>query len=247
MIAQQTREPEEELSQVCAVIIAAHSAARWIESCLASWAAVQVPAGWTVDLRIGVDGCPSTARSLTRMGVHYRYSEHNVGPYLIRNSLIAASPADAFAIFDADDMVDPGYLTALLPLAGDGGIAGPARRTLKGDRIVHRNFPYASGVCVISGAAWTRLGGYRPWRMAADHDFIQRARALGIQVQSPSEPLYTRRQHHANITQQSDTGLWSKARAELKRESAHLIAEAKGPHDLRVNPETVEFQDNADT
>jgi len=196
------------------VILAAHGASRWIAECLGSIRAQQMPSGWTVDLRIGVDGCRQTAATLDGLGVPYYRSEKNVGPYLMRNSLIALRPADCYAIFDADDVMEAGYLQTLIALAGTDGIAGSARRTINHTgRVMGNTFGrFHSGVCVISHGAWTTVGAYRPERLASDVDMIARAGLLRVQIRKTSLPLYRRRRHRHSLTQEKDTGIGSTAR-----------------------------------
>ena len=222
-----------------AVIIAAYRAERWIGECLEAWEAVEVPDGWEVDIRIGVDGCEGTRATLN--GTAHWFSAANVGPYLIRNSLIAQEPADVYVIFDADDLPHADYLTELLPMTDGGGIAGAARRTIneQGEE-TSEHCPYANGVCVIHHAAWQRLGGYRPWRVAADHDLIQRARAMGITIHKHGRALYTRRLHPDSLTQHDEIGRNSPHRLARKSWTRKAVTAARGnPEALRIAPEVV--------
>jgi glycosyltransferase involved in cell wall biosynthesis len=225
------------------VIIAAYRAERWIEACLDAWDAVEVPDGWTLDVRIGVDGCHRTADLLHFLGIHYWWSGKNVGTYLIRNSLIARVKADAYVIFDADDMPHADYLTELLPMTSDGSIAGAARRSIdETGKEISAHYPYANGVCVIPSDTWDQLGGYRSWRVAADHDLIQRAKAMGIRVRKHRSALYTRRVHPDSLTRSEDVGLRSRHRRRRKTETRTLVRQARrNPELLRVDPETVEL------
>jgi hypothetical protein len=211
--------------------------------CIRAWEAVRVPDGWRISLWVGVDGCEATRQTLADHGVEAWWSPENVGPYLIRNSLIARTPSETYVIFDADDMPHPDYLAELLPMTADGSIAGAARRSIdhRGDQI-SAHYPYANGVCVIPHEAWAKLGGYRPWRVAADHDLIQRAKAMGIPVRKHNDALYTRRVHPDSLTRREDVGLRSRHRRKRKSETRTLIRQARrNPERLRVDPETVEL------
>ena len=226
-----------------AVIIAAYRAERWIEQCLDAWDAVAVPDGWELDIWIGVDGCQRTASLLHLIGVHYWWSGKNVGPYLIRNSLIARVNADAYVIFDADDMPHADYLTELLPMTADGSIAGAARRTIDetGD-VVEKIWGYMWGVSVIPTEAWDMVGGYRPWRVAADYDLILRAKAMGVRVKEHTGALYTRRIHDSNLTRSSEYGMRSSYRNRMKSRARRCVRQARrNPESLRITPETVEL------
>lgn len=212
--------------KTCAVIISVYQAhAPWLRECLASIRA-QVPTpGWSYEVRIGVDGCAETSLILHLLGEDHWVSPVNVGPYVVRNSLIGLQAADAYAIFDADDVMHPGYLLSTLGVAGD-GIAGAGRFTMDAHGRVNRTYlcRYQNGVAVFSRRVWETLGGFRPWRVAADHDFIQRAKAAGIPVTKIEAPLYYRRMHAGSLTNSADTVLHGPLRAELKRQGDALIA-----------------------
>jgi glycosyltransferase involved in cell wall biosynthesis len=201
-----------------AVIIAAYRAERWIGECLASWEAVRVPDGWTLDLRIGVDGCPGTAKELDRLGVTYRYSAKNVGPYLIRNALIEEARADCYTIFDADDRVLPVHQELLLPLAGRNNVSAGGRYEIdaNGNRINPRPLRHSNGVCVISHGAWTKVGGFRPWRIAADADMHARLPLLGVHKRKTPTPVFERRSHPHSLTRAPGTRHQSPARRQAK-------------------------------
>lgn len=222
----------------CAVIIAAWRAERWIAECLRSIRRQRVSGAWAIETRIGVDGCPVTSQKLLELGVGHWYSERNVGPYIIRNSLIGMKRADAYATFDADDVMLPGYLERLLRLVRKDGIAGSARATIGEDgRLIMRRNNYGHGVAIYSHNAWVRLGGFRPWRITADSDLIARALKLGIPLRTTGRPLYRRRRHPGSLTQCPETKMGSDLREQLKA----LSRELRDAGDLVVEPETVQL------
>lgn len=223
--------------RTCAVIVAAWRAAPWIGECLRSIDAQRRRPRWRYEVRVGVDGCEQTAQALDLLGRSYWWSPENVGAYVLRNSLIGLGRADAYAVFDADDVMRRDYLYELLRILGNaGGIAGSARQTVNlAGQITSRMAPYGHGVSVIGDRAWRRLGGYRSWRIAADSDLVARAKALGIRVRASRRPLYTRRKHPDSLTQAPETAMGSDARNAVKELSRELIDAG----DLVVIPETV--------
>lgn len=228
----------------CAVIVAAYRTSEaWLTECVDAIRAQEPLDGWEYELRIGVDGCDDTAAALDRMGQAYQYSEENVGPYLIRNALIQGSPAEAYAIFDADDVMDPSYLRSLIPKAMPGAIAGAARREMDaGGKVVRSRQSYINGICLLSHVAWQKVGGYRPWRIAADHDLVQRAQAMRITIHRHTEPSYSRRAHAGSLTHHPETGFRSRARKNMKRESQRRILRARmSKESLRVEPTCATF------
>lgn len=221
-----------------AVIIAAYAAERWIVDCVRSVLHQKPTAGWTYELRIGVDACPATSAALEAAGIPHYVARENSGAYVVRNSLIGlAPPANAYAIFDADDVMLPEYLHTLLAVSEGTAIAGGARV-----QVTERLSPvsqaaqrFQNGVCLIPASAWSALGGYRADRMASDDDLIHRARALGLPVCPHDAPLYLRRVHAESLTQAKGTALGSAARQAVRAEHARLRAMGE----LRVTPRTV--------
>lgn len=197
--------------KICAVIIAAWQSEEWIKDCVEAVLKQRSSMAWKYELRLGIDGCSQTRAVVDKLGYAYYWSPKNVGAYVMRNSLMA-EPADAYAVFDADDMMMESYLAVLLQLVKN-GIAGAGRITIdeRGRKIQSRT-SFRQGVCVISKEALRRLGGYREERIASDADLIARAKALGVPVNKASACLYYRRKHPASLTQHGDTGMKSTQR-----------------------------------
>jgi hypothetical protein len=214
--------------------MAARGASKWIGKALESIDFQEARPGWEYSLRIGVDACPETSRTLTKAGRAHWYAREHVGPYIMRNSLVELEAAEAYAIFDADDVMRPSYLRELLAGVGPDGISGGGRTQVREDgRIIRRRAGYKGGVAIIAHGAWQRLGGYRPWPVAADHDLILRARALQIPVRAINRSLYIRRVHPASLTQDERTGFRSELRRQFAGRAKHLT---KLGLDLHVHP-----------
>jgi glycosyltransferase involved in cell wall biosynthesis len=224
--------------KTAAVIVATWRNERWIMECVESIRAQKV-SGWDVEVRIGVDGCQATSAVLSYNDVGHWYSPENVGPHVIRNSLITQAPADVYVIFDGDDVMTEGFLAALLPQVGD-GLAWPDRQHCDADMTPMEAGPFScvNGVAAYSREAMTRLGGFRPWRIAADHDAARRARVMGIPTKRATGAVLLRRRHPNALTEARDTSLTSQRRLERKRESRELVRRGE----LYVDPETVEMQ-----
>lgn len=224
----------------CAVIVAAYQAQPWIAECLHSVMNQAGLDGWTFSVRVGVDGCKETSHFLSNtLKFPHAFSPERVGPYLIRNSLIALERADAYAIFDADDVMEPAYLRTLAPLAMPNGVAGGMRRgmTVDGKPIASSARPFRVGVCVYSHEAITKLGGFHPWDFGADHDAIKRALALGIPITSDiSGVLYRRRHHPGSLTADPEIGLGTERRHQLRFASAEMIGQGHTVADFTTTP-----------
>src|SRR6185436_2359326 len=102
--------------KICAIIVSAWKASAWIKDCVESINKQRPTLAWEYDLRLGIDGCHETRAVVKEMGQKFYWNPVNAGVYLMRNSLIQLAPADAYAVFDADDMMMDTYLNILLPL-----------------------------------------------------------------------------------------------------------------------------------
>lgn len=217
-----------ELPRVAAVIMAVRNAnRRWLKDAIASVRRQRRLKGWAYTLELGVDACEATSSMLLELGEPHWFSSSHVGPYVMRNTLMQAPPADAFAVFDADDVMHREYLKTLIPLAEKWGIAGAARRTIgPDDRVLTRRSVYGSGVAVFSRRALEQLGGYKSWINGADWDLAQRADALGITRRSHPEVLYDRRRHpgslHITVGKERRDAAVRSAAADLERGILHV-------------------------
>jgi hypothetical protein len=210
-------------TQTCAIIISAWKANPvWLLEALESVEQQVRRKGWRYQVRLGVDGCEETAGHLQEAGVPFYYSPVNVGVYVMRNSLIQLKPADAYAIFDADDQMLPQYLSMNLANVEAGHISGADRVEIsrEGTRVK----PFKSGVCVIPHQAWLRLGGYREERLSSDTDFVMRAKYQHIQVKRVRTGLYVRRRHPDSLTSAKTTGAGSAIRQQIRAKHSRLRA-----------------------
>lgn len=219
--------------------MAAFDAARWIEEAVRSIDRQKLRKGWTHELRIAVDACEETSSRLLELGRYHWFSPDRMGPYVLRNTLIELEEADAYATFDADDIMEPVYLDVLLALAGRDAIAGSARKTIDPDgRVLSRRSRYQHGVSVIGHDAWKKLGGFRPWMIVADSELVARAKVLRIPVRSTRQSLYRRRRWPGSLTRAEATRIGSKVR-ELHRAEGERLRRAG---QLYVEPRTTHLE-----
>ena len=95
------------------VIVPAYKATKFIDECLDSLKGA--------DILVGVDNCQETLdHLLTRTDIRLFFFEKNVGPYIIKNTLVDRARFDNILFFDADDVLAEGVLEkieeALLPV-----------------------------------------------------------------------------------------------------------------------------------
>jgi hypothetical protein len=223
--------------KTCAVIVAAYQAAAWIGAMLASFRAQQPAAGWRYELRLGVDGCKATSQWLQGLGVQHWFSEKNVGPYILRNSLINRTAADAYVIFDADDVMQPDFLARGLAELPPGGLGLPLKIDCDSQLQVLKEAKPSQGVCFISWEAWGRLGGYAPARCAADSDLLIRAQKLGIEIRVLAGAVFYRRCHPQSLTNGRQTG----RRSQYRRQVIAQMRRRRLQGELTIKPSKVKL------
>jgi len=222
-----------------AVIVAAHQVrAEWLDECIGSIEASADQTSVTLDLRIGVDGCQQTATNLGDIEQPYWWSPVNVGPYVVRNSLITLEPADAFVIFDADDVMLPEYFPLVVHALRTYSLVGPSRSECTETLTPIEQRTYRHGVCAFRPDVLTCLGGYQPERLAADVDFIARATRAGFHLHIVKQPCYLRRRHASSLTTAHGTGRGSAAR----RQATHRMERQRLAGKVHVQPVTVPLE-----
>lgn len=229
--------------KTCAIIIAAFNADKYILECYNS-VKNQIPIeGYSVEIRIGVDGCEKTADVLRRAGIPFYWSEKNVGAYTMRNSLMAIAPADCYSIFDADDVMFPDYLKKILNVMSkeiklDYYYSEYPECVMTAKINCNENLKPIQGARIEYGGAITfshkildSLGGFYGVRVAADSDFMARIRLAEYNIHEIKEPLYYRRRHPNALTKKSDTGIglpyrkevWKKMTEERERGIVKIV------------------------
>lgn len=191
------------------VIIAAYQAEHFIEKCLKS-IAQQTKA--PVRILVGVDGCLPTLIRLNEIKWQFEnleiyYSKENNGPYMMRNALISLlNEEDYFLLFDADDEMYP----RMLEIVTIDNIS----KQVCGD-----------GILFSQKRIFSILGGYKPWRCAADTEFNHRLERIASFKKIASNSLFYRRKHPNQLTSNPETNYTSLLRAYYRQEISALSRE----------------------
>ena len=148
------------------VIVPAYKATKFIDECLDSLKGA--------DILVGVDNCQETLdHLLTRTDIRLFFFEKNVGPYIIKNTLVDRARFDNILFFDADDVLAEGVLEkieeALLPVdyVKLKYINFYTKITTEGSKM-------NDAVIAIKRPVCNKLNGFQPWRCAADTEFAYR-------------------------------------------------------------------------
>jgi len=217
--------------QLLSVIMAAYKAEKCLAEAVEAILSQELPDNWELEMLIATDGCRNSFASAIgfvdrRVGIVE--IRENVGTYVAANTLIAHSKGDAILRVDADDVLLPTAIHKMLTLldAKPGvGVTGVfhTKATADLEPIEYKNH-ISVGTRMFRRSTMDRLGGYRAWSCAADHEIERRCAAMGIVVEAVPEHLYLYRQHEAQLTQ---TEKWSPIKAERSKKRDRYFTQSK--------------------
>jgi len=231
------------------VLMAVGPVHRWLGEAVRSVLEQELPAGWQLELLLGIDGVPESlaaARALPpdpRVGI-VSFPEP-VGTYRVANALLGLSSGELVTRSDADDVQQPGRLAELIGLFRQDPQLGLVNtyyceadeETLEPTK---RLSGPADGVWCYRRALLDSLGGWRPWPCAADSELVGRAKALGARWQLFRRHLYLARTHRRQLTTANGTALGSDLRQTLARTILdERESYQRGAAVLRVERETL--------
>ncbi|MEA1672736.1 glycosyltransferase family 2 protein [Nitrospirillum sp. BR 11163] len=216
------------------VLIAAFRARQWLGDCLDAVFAQSLPAGWRLQVLVGVDGCDDTLDYIGTApypALEVVYLPHNRGTYVAFNTLMRHAQGDLIARFDADDVMRDGYLRRHIEAQEEGADLTLAwsvytDENLRPTSIVPALPDYrpengcrrkgTDGQFVAKRHIWEWLGGFRAWPCGADTEFLIRAEAAGFSTVVLEEFLYLRRTHGNSLTTHPKTNYESNTRMRLQ-------------------------------
>ncbi|MDP3910574.1 MAG: glycosyltransferase family 2 protein, partial [Gemmatimonadales bacterium] len=236
------------------VVISAYRAEQWIVECVDSILTSRLPARWSLEVVIAVDGCDATWQAVSE-----RYGRHplvgllrlgdNVGCYMATNTAIDHSVGDWFTQVGADDTLHPDYLRKMCEAADRDPDLGMINTWARLDMRLMGQTPAFRDVEITGAGGWCwrrdlwdrHIGGHEPWRFGADMETVYRARALGFREYVVREHLYIARKHPGSLTKHPEYGSHTPARRrtwEVIREREAVWAAGEVPR--LMTPETGE-------
>ena len=184
------------------VIMAAYNAQSFLMETLTSINRAAAIAQVPCEVVLGIDGCHKSLQAARAMGGAKLYwSEKNVGPYVMFNSLVPLAQFDYLVFFGADDRM---HLLGMLEIAMERHTCGILR--------LRHDTSLAYGAMGMWRTVWDVLGGYHPWRCQADTELIKRAMNMWLMVGATTRPVFTYVRHSGSLTRQGKTGSTSDLR-----------------------------------
>jgi glycosyltransferase involved in cell wall biosynthesis len=256
--------------QPISIIIPAFKASQFIEECLDS---IQTQTYFRdfidYEILLGVDYCQETLDKLEIIKLKYPnlrifWFDENVGPYVVKNTLVSKSECDILVFFDADDIMFDFFIDKNIELLKENSFVSVRGSDFKHPKKKDIEQTYnPNGAVVVFKQDFLNVNGYADWRCAADFDLIKRLEMSGVERITSNSVTMLRRLHEDNITSDKKIGNGTKYRNKLykiseKRKDFKLkkfvLSEAKELCDevdvkvdeLLKNMEQKKFEDRVD-
>jgi hypothetical protein len=213
-----------ETSKLVSVLMAVGSVNTWLSEAVNSVITQVLPAGWDLELLIGVDGYADSviaAHKLQQPKIKVYVASKSVGTYVIANSLFAKSSGSIVMRSDADDVMCPDRLKTIISTMADPSIdmvnTYYARVRADNLKLISTKTEAPYGVWAFRRSALLRLGGWVSWICSGDAEILTRAKALRMKLQLIPKVLYLARQHKQQLTKHKDTAPASPTRNHYKK------------------------------
>lgn len=197
------------------IIIPTYKNTEYIDECINS--ILESSENLNVELLIGIDACEETLNHIKTKEypdfIKFYYFNENVGPYLIKNSLVNKTSSDNILFFDSDDILLKPTLTTIVKNIQKYECVKLKLQNYTNNTITKNNVNYGEGVFAINKQLFLSMNGFEPWRVAADSDFMGRLYSRRLRIYHIPEVSFYYRQHSTSLTKRSDTGMSSQLRA----------------------------------
>jgi glycosyltransferase involved in cell wall biosynthesis len=197
------------------IIIPTYKNTEYIDECINS--ILESSENLNVELLIGIDACEETLNHIKTKKypyfIKFYYFNENVGPYLIKNSLVKITNSDNILFFDSDDIMLKPTLNTIVTNIQKYDCVRLKLQNYTNGTITKNNVNYGEGVFAINKQLFLSMNGFEPWRVAADSDFMGRLYNKRPRIFHIPEVSFYYRQHSSSLTKRSDTGMSSQLRA----------------------------------
>ena len=211
------------------IIIPAYKASKYIDECIDS---INVA---NAEILVGVDGCEETYNHIKHLDNVF-YFQKNVGPYVIKNTLVDVAKNENIIFFDADDvMVTEAIKDVVHALHRSDYVKlnyTNFQNKMKSGQIMN------DAVVAIKKSVFNSLNGFYPWRCGADTEFGYRLAYNKLKEGKINKLCYYRRLHGENLTMRVETGHGSPIRSEYVNIINRNIRANHWPHPQTKTIET---------
>lgn len=205
------------------VIIPAYKSEKFIDTCINS---LQKQSDINkLQIIVGIDGCAETLNFFEKnkdrySDIYLYYFENNVGPYVVKNTLVDKALYENILFFDSDDILIDGAFTKIFNyLKKDTKVDMIRFKYLDfydnlGIKSAKQPGDFGHGVFFIKKNSFNSLCGFENWKCAADTEFTERIKQNKYKIAHLPDSLFYRRLHKDSLTGSPQTGYKSKLRTE---------------------------------
>lgn len=220
------------------IIITAYKTQDFIEECLDS---IENQTYFinnnNYEILVGVDACQDTLNKLLSIQSKYRnlrifMMKKNRGTYVTSNTLLNIVKFDNIIRFDSDDVMKLEMINEIMYLIDSCDVI-----KLKFKNFINTinntisNENYACGALFYKRKIINILGGYKPWKCAADYEFLKRIPKY-INIGETNKLMLFRRMHPNALTKNIITGMKSKYRSYLLSKIPDIYLD----NEIKINP-----------
>jgi len=230
------------------IIIPAFNSQEFIEECLDSIKnQTFFKDNDSYEILLGIDSCDETYKKVESIKHKYKnlrvfMMDKNVGPYVVKNTLIPLVKYDNILFFDSDDIMHSDMIYEIYKLINDADYIRYNCMTFKHGEdkninIISNRPP--EGVFYCNKKLLSKLVGFIPWRCAADTEFVNRFRNTGLKLKTIKKPLFYRRNHPNSLCNNINTDFKSKTRREYAKE----IRVRRSSSITKIKLETISYKE----
>jgi glycosyltransferase involved in cell wall biosynthesis len=203
------------------IIIPTFNNVEYIDECINS--IIKSCNNYNYEILIGIDNCSKTYNHIVKKydlhnyNLQFYFFNKNVGPYIIKNSLIEKTNSDNILFFDSDDIIMENSIKLIIDNLNNFDMV----------RFKFYNFhnnltnleistKHADGVFAINKKLFVYLNGYEPWMCGADSEMVWRVQSNNKKIKLINDCLFYRRRHNNSLTVKSETNDTSQIRAKYR-------------------------------
>jgi glycosyltransferase involved in cell wall biosynthesis len=207
-------------SKSLSIIIPTFNNTIFIDECLSS--IIKSVGSLDCEILVGIDNCEKTLSLIKHRvfdsRIRFFYFHHNVGPYIVKNSLVMESNSETILFFDSDDVMGETMVNEILKLQSFSDFVRPKYLNFN-KTVPTTNTPigkerlFGEGVFSIKRSIFLSMNGFEGWRTSADTEFMGRLYKNSRKSINTPTVLFYRRIHENSLTQSKQTGYGSRARS----------------------------------
>jgi glycosyltransferase involved in cell wall biosynthesis len=175
------------------------------------------------EVLIGIDSCKKTMDYIKKNKFDRRFKfyffEKNLGPYVIKNTLVSIASSSKILFFDSDDVMLEHMIPEIIDSLDNFKMYKPMYFDFKNENEIKnintniKTNKLGEGVFAINKEIFLDFNGFEGWRCAADSDFMARFYKKNIKFYVGKTISFLRRIHPNSLTVHPETNLSSKLRA----------------------------------